>query len=114
MKIINQTKETVLASCALKADTVFSRLKGLLGRQEIEKNEALIITDCRSVHMFFMKFAIDVVFVDRQNKVVGIVENIKPFQMSTYFFRSAAAIELPVGRIKESQTEKGDVIVVED
>lgn len=114
MKIVNQTKAAVLARKARKADTAFSRLKGLLGRREIDPDEALIITHCRSVHMFFMRFAIDVVFIDRNNVVVGVAKNIKPFQMSPYFFRSAAAIELPVGKIEMSHTEKGDVIAVEE
>lgn len=110
MKIINQTKQAVLASRGEKADTAFSRLKGLLGRSGIEPGQGMVITQCRSIHMLFMKFAIDVVFVDRNNIVVGIVKNIKPFQLSPYFFRAAAAIELPVGTIGATQTKKGDEI----
>ena len=61
-----------------------------------------------------MKFAIDVIFINRHNIVVGVVNSIKPFQMSPYFFRATAAIELPVGTIKESLTEKGDEIVIKE
>ena len=112
MKIINKTQGTVLAENAKKADTVFSRLKGLLGRHSIDSEEALIITHCRSIHMVFMKFPIDVVFVDRNDKVIGLVENIKPFQMSPYFFCSSAAIELPAGKIKKSCSQKGDAVEI--
>jgi len=101
-----------LAEQALLADTVFSRLKGLLGRKEMGSREALIITQCRSIHMFFMRFAIDVVFIDKTRRVIGTVENIQPFKMSPYFFRAVAAIELPVGRIQESQTAQGDILEI--
>lgn len=114
MIILNKTKQTVLSKHATLADTVFSRLKGLLGKKNIGNDEALIITQCRSIHMFFMKFAIDVIFIDRKNIVVGVVKNIKPFQMSSYFFHAAAAIELPVGVIASSETQKGDQIAIQN
>jgi uncharacterized protein len=113
MKIINKTKNTVIAEKAMLADTALSRLKGLLGRSSIGASEALIITQCRSIHMFFMKFAIDVIFVDRKNRVVGIVERIKPFGLSPYFWRATAAIELPEGVIALTKTQKGDSIEVQ-
>ena len=113
MRILNQTKEYCLAERAQRADTVLSRLVGLLGRKEIVSGEGLIITCCRSIHMFFMRFAIDVIFVDKAGAAVGLVQNIQPFRMSPYFFRAAIAIELPVGTIQSSHTAVGDLIVIE-
>lgn len=110
MKIFNVTQHTVLAETAEMADTVVSRLKGLIGRRDIPSGHAMVITHCRSIHMFFMRFAIDVIFVDRKNTVVGLVENIQPFQVSPYFLRSAYVVELPPGAIRQSQTVKGDVL----
>ena len=104
----------MLAESAALADTAFSRLKGLLGRRGIAAHEAMIITHCRSIHMFFMKFAIDAVFVNKRGVVVGLVENIKPFRMSPYFFSSSYVIELPVGKIRETRTRAGDEIKVTD
>ena len=92
------------------ADTFFSRLVGLLNRKSFNPGEALIIRRCRSIHMFFMGFAIDVVFVDRNNRVVGFVEGIKPFCLSPIFFRASYAIELPEGTVKTSKTTAGDQI----
>ena len=111
MKITNQNKNTVLAENARLADTVLTRLTGLLNRSSLNPDEGLVITQCRSIHMFFMKFAIDVVFVDKTDRVVGLVERIKPFRMSPYFLKAACAVELPAGRIAESRTEKGDIIL---
>ncbi len=71
----------------------------MLGRAALHDGEALVITQCYSIHMFFMRFAIDVVFVDREWCVVGLVRAIKPFAVSPVFWRSATAIELPAGTI---------------
>ncbi|MDZ4241213.1 MAG: DUF192 domain-containing protein, partial [Candidatus Omnitrophota bacterium] len=111
MQILNQTRNTTVAENAVMADTAFSRLKGLLGRSEIGSREALVITQCRSIHMFFMKFAIDVIFADRHDRAVGLVSRIKPFCMSPYFFRASYAVELPEGAIASSRTQKGDQLV---
>ena len=113
MRIVNQTKNTLIAERAQLADTVMSRLVGLLNRSSLSPQEGLVITECRSIHMFFMRFAIDVIFVNRGNTVLGLVRNIKPFQLSPYFIRAHKAIELPVGVIDSSKTEKGDVLSLE-
>lgn len=108
MKVFNKTKNTVLASEAVLADTFFSRLIGLLNRHSLSEGEALIITRCQSIHMFFMRFPIDVVFVGGDDRVVGIVEHIKPFQLSPVFLKSRYAIELKAGTILATPTSIGD------
>lgn len=95
------------------ADTAVSRLVGLLKHKFLPPNAGMIITQCRSIHMFFMRFAIDVIFVDRNYRVVGLVENIRPFRLSPYFWRASCAIELPVGTIVASKTRVGDQLVLE-
>jgi len=85
-------------------------MKGLLGRKDLAKDNALIITHCQSIHMFFMKFPIDVVFCDNQNKVVGLCRNIKPFGLSPIYFKSSYAIELPVGVIDSTKISLGDQV----
>ncbi len=113
MKVINLTQNTLLSEKAEAADDFFSRLKGLLGRESLSAGEALIITRSRSIHMFFMKFSIDAVFVDKNKTVVGLVEGIKPFQMSPMFFKARDVIELPEGKIRETKTRLGDQIVLQ-
>jgi len=114
VRILNTTRHSVIAASAQKADTAWARLRGLLGRSSLSDDEALAITDCRSIHMFFMRFAIDVIFVDREQRVVGLAKNIRPFQMSRYYFRSCCAIEGAVGMIERSQTERGDIVSFEE
>ncbi len=112
MPIINLTQRTSLANSLEMADNPLKRMKGLLGRESLNKNEALVIWQCQSIHMLFMKFAIDVVFVDANNKVVGIVSKIKPFRFSPVFWKSACAIELPAGTIEETKTQVGDQLTI--
>ena len=110
MEIVNQTQNPVLANQVRTADSFLTRLVGLLDKKEIFPGEALVITQCQQIHMFFMKFSLDVVFVDRSDVVVGLVENIKPFAMSPIFLQSHRAIELPAGAISKSRTSLGDTI----
>jgi hypothetical protein len=86
---------------------------GLLNRSSLPKDEALIITRCNSIHMFFMRFAIDAVFVDKNHTVVGLVPRIKPFRLSRIFFRSSYVIELAAGVIAEKHISVGDTVSLE-
>lgn len=112
MKIINQTRSTILATQLEIADTSSKRMKGLLGRDSLSDGEALKIVPCQSVHMVFMRFAIDVIFLNDKNCVVGYCSHLKPFQFSPIFFNSCCAIELPAGKIEQTQTRKGDSIEI--
>jgi uncharacterized protein len=110
LKILNQTRNTTLAVNARLADTFLSRLVGLLNRSGLPQEEALVITRCQQIHMFFMRFAIDAVFVDRAGLVVGLTEKIQPWQLSAIFWKADRVIELPPGVIAQSQTVLGDRI----
>jgi len=110
LKIINKTSNITIAEKAVVANSFLSRLVGLLNRRFLPKGEALIITKCKSIHMFFMKFPIDAIFVDKNNHVVGIVKNIKPFQLSPVFISSNYVIEAPVGTIVKARVAIGDNI----
>ena len=111
MNIRNTTRNVVLADQVVVADTPAKRMKGLLGRAGLNPGEGLLLSPCQSVHMLFMKFAVDVVFLDKDNRVAGLCENLQPFHFSPIFLESACAVELPAGTIKQSGTQKGDTVV---
>ena len=113
MKIVNITQNASLATKGAVADSFSSRIKGLLGRESLEKDEALVLTNCRQIHMFFMRFAIDAVFLDKTHKVVGIVEDIKPFHCSPIFWGAHLAIELAPGTIQSTKTQLNDIVKIE-
>lgn len=111
-KIINISKNTLLAERADIADTFLSRLKGLLGKNFLQPGEGLIIKPCSSIHTFFMRFPIDAVFVDKRNRVVKAYHALSPWRSSGMFFNSSLCIELPAGTLNASCTEKGDGVQI--
>ena len=109
-KITNLTRNTLLADRAELANTPWKRMKGLLGRRAFEPGQALIIRPCNSIHTFFMRFPIDVLFLDRQNRVLGLYQGISPFRFSRIFWHAQTAIELPAGTLSQTNTQPDDII----
>jgi uncharacterized protein len=104
---------TVLCECCEVADRYFARMRGLLGRDGLEPGRGMLLTPEPSVHMFFMRFPIDVVFVDREHKVVGVRHELRPWQVAGA--RGAhASLELPAGTVASAGIVEGDVLVFED
>ena len=94
-------------------ESAFGRMRGLLGRDGLEPGGGMLIDRAPSVHMFFMRFPIDVVFLDRDWKVVRIVERLRPWRVASAR-RGAAALELPAGAAAAVGVEVGDILVLED
>lgn len=103
----NVTKTSVLADRAGVANTPETRNRGLLKHTTLEKGDGLWISPTQAVHMFFMKFALDLVYLDRQKRVVKVRRNVKPWRISAAWGANSV-LELPVGTIEDSRTEAGD------
>ena len=110
MKIHNITRQNFLAQEVEIAQNPFSRMKGLLGRKSLPKGQALIIRPCNQVHMFFMNFAIDVVFLNKENIIVGLVNSLEPNRVSPLYLKAHSAVELPPGTILATSTQIKDEI----
>jgi uncharacterized membrane protein (UPF0127 family) len=94
------------------AASSWSRSKGLLGRSGLGEQEGLWIQPTSSIHMWFMRFPIDVIWAADDGRVIKLVEHIKPWRMS--FCRGAkVALELPVGAIARSGVQVGDHLMIE-
>ena len=113
MKAVNLRTHKELATNVIVADNLFTRMKGLLGKKELPKGEALWIKPCFSVHTCFMKFSIDVIFLDRKNLVIATIKDLKPHRLTRLYPHSFSVLELPVGTIDASNTELGDEIEIE-
>lgn len=111
MKIVNLSSEKILANNALMADTFWSRLKGLLGRNTLPPGEALILQPCLSVHTCFMKFSIDIVFLDQQGRVVKLHENLPPWRFTPIVRNATTVVELPAGTIKAGDVKADDTLI---
>ena len=113
MRIHNVTRDTELANSARAARSYWPRLVGLLGRSSLKPGEALLIEPCSSVHTFFMRFTIDVVYLDSSHRVVKAVSALRPFRMSMGGKGAHAVIELPSGTIASTHLAVGDEIAFE-
>ena len=109
----NVSRGTSLGNAIEKADTSATRNKGLLSRQGLDPGTGLWIVPCEGVHTFFMKFAIDLVYIDRKKRVRKTVTNVVPWRLSLCL-PAHSVIELPVGVIESSGTQKGDELAIED
>lgn len=109
-KIINKTNGAILAQEAQIADNPFSRLKGLLGKEGLKEGEGLIISPCNSIHTFFMRFSIDVVFIDNNNKVVKIAHSLPPGRLFGTGFKANLVIELSAGTLLKTNTKNNDIL----
>jgi len=106
---INITKGVAIASELEVATSFAARSQGLLGRSGLKPDTGLLIDPCSSIHMWFMRFPIDVIFLDGKNRVVGLRRNIKPWGMA-WSWRGTKTIELPVGVIASTRTQLGDIV----
>ena len=73
-------RETILGVDAEVAERAFERMRGLIGRSDLESGTGMLITKCNCIHTFFMRFPIDATFLDRQGNVVKTVRNIRPWR----------------------------------
>ncbi|MEO0128692.1 MAG: DUF192 domain-containing protein [candidate division WOR-3 bacterium] len=108
--LINISKNTIISNKAIVGDTFFKRLKGWLGRKNFNWGESLIIRPCKWIHTFFMRFPVDVIFVNAENKIVAMKSCFKPWRISGIYWRARFVIELPCGTIKRTSTTIGDII----
>ena len=103
----NQTRNTVLADFADVADTSAKRRTGLLKHERLESGQGLWIVPCESVHTFFMKFPIDLVYLDRKKRVRKTRAGVVPWRMSACL-TAHSVLELPAGTIEKTSTRPGD------
>jgi uncharacterized protein len=112
MIAINTRTSKVLATNVKVADNLFTRMKGLLGKKELPHGEALWIKPCFSVHTFFMKFPIDVIFLNKKNQVITAINDLRPNRLTRLYPQSYSVLELPPGTIVASNSQIGDIIEI--
>ncbi len=108
-EVRNVTRGTTLATRLRVAGSGSTRRKGLLGRERLAPGEGLWIVPCESVHTFFMRFPIDLVYLDRKNRIRKLRSAVVPWRLSACF-TAHSILELPAGVIQASQTGRGDVV----
>ena len=89
----------VLSEKILLAETLSTRLIGLMFKKEISGGDGLLIEPCNSIHTCFMRYPLDIAFINRKNEVVKIIRNLKPWRMTWIYFRANKTLELPAGKL---------------
>jgi uncharacterized protein len=118
MRALNQSRGTVLCARLENAGGVAGQSKGLLGRDGLEPGAGMLFENSRFtpmmwMHMFFMRFAIDIVFLGRGDKVIRINRQLRPWRVSAMVFGARRALELEAGAAEKSSTQVGDQITFE-
>lgn len=105
--VIVRADDRVVCERCLVADRPLARMRGLLGRKALPRGEAILLRPAGSIHTFFMKFPIDVVFLDAENRVLRIAHRVAPWRTAAK--RSAAAVlELAAGECERRGLREGD------
>ena len=112
--VYNRTRESFVAIQAKVADGYFSRLIGLLGktRRWARPGQGLWIVPSHGVHTMGMLFALDLIFLDRNQVVVAIQEHLRPFWISSVHLRAHSVLELPTHTIFRTGTQVGDQLEI--
>lgn len=106
--IFNRSRHTTIARRAERAQSFWARLRGLMFRKHLDADSGLVIEPNKSVHTFWMRFPIDVIFVDRSDRVVGLAPRLVPHRPYAGARDAWRTIELPAGAIERSATQLGD------
>jgi hypothetical protein len=112
VRIRNLTRNTELGGSIELADTSAKRRTGLLKHTHLKPGEGLWIVPCESVHTFFMKFSIDLIYLDKKHAVRKVRHAVKPWRMSACL-SAHSILELPAGAARASGTLPGDGLKVE-
>jgi uncharacterized membrane protein (UPF0127 family) len=94
-----------------RAATWRARLVGLLGRDGLAAGEGLLLEPCNAVHTLFMRFTIDVAFLDRAGAVVALAPRLPPWRATRVHLAARATLELPAGALEAAGVAVGDVLV---
>jgi uncharacterized membrane protein (UPF0127 family) len=86
-------------------------MRGLLGRKNLKAGEGLLLWPCSSIHCFGMHFPIDVIFLDRQTRVISLRENLTPGSRASYR-QARCVLELRAGEVKKHHINIGDQLMI--
>ena len=111
--VYNKTRETFLAFRVAVADSILGRLIGLLGKKSLPPDSGVWIVPSNAVHTIGMLFSFDLVLIDKDFKVVGLRELVRPFTVTWPNHRAESVLELPAHSIFRSRTQIGDQLLIE-
>ena len=113
VRVVNETRGTILGDRVRVADTGLTRIVGLLGERKLPAGDGLLIVPSQGVHTWGMLFPIDVIVLDRRWNVLALRRRMRAFRMTRLFWKAAAVLELPPGMLDSTATAVGDTLTFE-
>ena len=112
MKVKIKFQDTLISSNIQVADTPLARIIGLMFRKR-PASDGLLLDPCNSVHTFFMRYPLDIVFLNKSNQIIKIIRELKPWRMTWIYWRAKKTLELPAGKLPLC-LKVGDILEVQD
>ena len=106
------TQERVLVDRGRSADNFFTRLRGLMGVRDLPQGDGLLITPANQIHTHFMAIPIDVVYLDKEDRVMDFDETMRPFRFGRLRRGAKKVLELPAGSVAAHGVQRGDQLRV--
>jgi len=110
--VFNKARESFLSLNVTVADTHISRLRGLLGKFRLKADEGVWVVPSRGIHTIGVLFAIDLIYLDGDHRVIHTVESFGSFWIAPFRTKSESVLELPTRTISSSQTQVGDQLLI--
>ena len=110
--VFNETRQCFLSLSVTAADTHLSRLRGLLGRMKLRRDEGIWVAPSQGVHTIGIVFPIDVIYLDARNRVIHLIEHLRPFRLAPLRVHAKSVLELPTRTIYSSSTQVGDCLII--
>lgn len=114
MLAYNSTRQLILCQKVYVADTFMKRLLGVAEGGLGNSYDGILIRPCRSIHTFFLKYPLDVIFLDQNNRICRIYSHLKPFRLTPLIPSAQMVLELMGGTLLPSVAQKGDIVVFLD
>ncbi|GAA0591086.1 DUF192 domain-containing protein [Virgibacillus siamensis] len=110
MKLVNKNTGDVIATNVQTAYSFWRRFRGLMLKENMPEGSALHIAPCPSIHTFFMKFSIDILYLNKENEIVGVEKELAPGKIGKRFAGGYSVIEFPTGGICDLAVHIGDTL----
>jgi len=111
--LYNVTRKNTVVENLKIAKNFRERFWGLMFRKKLPTDEGLMLLGCNGIHTCFMRFAIDVVFMDINHQVISIREKIKPWKNSGFIKKAYITLELPAGTVSKKEISVGDILILD-
>ena len=111
--ILNLSRNSVVSRNEVWATGLFTRFRGLIGH-DFSRFDGMVFPNCSAIHTYFMGMKIVILFTDKSGKVLGVYPEVRRWKSCLMERGAWATVELPVGTIAKTQTEKGDILRLEN